>query len=120
MAAIFTLISISFYIIGNKIKYYLPVVNSPKRIYYDDSILEEINNNRRFEMQVCDFINMFQKGVYGDLSTQNEKANKKYREAGKGCLIGKYHSTQGIVKIITNTNQTKMKVTFLNTIYKVA
>lgn len=42
------------------------------------------------------------------------------REAGKGCLIGKYHSTQGIVKIITNTNQTKMKVTFLNTIYKVA
>lgn len=120
MAAIFTLASISFYTIGNRIKYYLPVVKSLKRIYYDDSILEEINNNRRFEMQVCDFINMFQKGVYGDLSAQNEKANKKYREAGKGRLIGKYHSTQGIVKIITNTDQTKMEVTFLNTIYKVA
>ena len=52
MAAIFTLASISFYTIGNRIKYYLPVVKSPRRIYYDDSILEEINNNRRFEMQV--------------------------------------------------------------------
>lgn len=90
------------------------------QVFCDSSIATEVEHNRLFEMQVCDFLQMFKNGVYGDLSANSKAINKKSMKRGKGQLIGEYHSTRGNVRIITNVDRTKIKVTFSDTIYKAA
>ena len=90
------------------------------QVFCDSSIATEVEHNRFFEMQVCDFLQMFKNGVYGDLSASSKAINKKSMRRGKGQLIGEYHSTRGNVRIITNMDRTKIKVTFSDTIYKAA
>lgn len=87
-------------------------------VYCTDPIIEAVKTNRLFEMQICNFIHMFQNGVYGDLNAKNKLNNKKYARSGNGRLIGKYHSVNGDICIVTSANSGKTRVMFSKDYYR--
>ena len=118
---IFGFIAIACYMVKRVIENYSYFDDlAASQVFCDSSIATEVEHNRLFEMQVCDFLQMFKNGVYGDLSANSKAINKKSMRRGKGQLIGEYHSTRGNIRIITNMDRTKIKVTFSDTIYKAA